>query len=225
MKKLKITAVDRTDDSLEGCLDCLLQALTQNSKLVFLDGGEWCPGGSDSRVCLQCRRPGFDSWVGKIPWRWKWQPTPVLLPGRFHGCRSLAGYSTWGHKELDTTEQHHFALLYTLVSFLMFIQMPNQKKKKIKSAIVQKFIYSLANNLDSHCLSSFESCVWILMLFHLFHPPTYLLTPRILKAKLIGRRKEELIGSDDINTSPRERQFLTDVPQELFFFLTPTFVL
>ena len=63
------------------------------------------------------------------------------------------------------------------------------------------------------------------MLFHLFHPPTYLPTPRILKAKLIGRRKEELIGSDDINTSPRERQFLRDVPQELFFFLTPTFVL
>ena len=34
----------------------------------------------------------------------KWQPTPVLLPGEFHGQRSLAGYSPWGHKELDTTE-------------------------------------------------------------------------------------------------------------------------
>ena len=55
--------------------------------------------------CLQCGRPGFDPWVGKIPWRRSWQPTPVLLPGESHGQRSLGGYSPWGHKELDTTEQ------------------------------------------------------------------------------------------------------------------------
>jgi len=48
--------------------------------------------------------PVFDPWVGKMPWRRKWQPTPVLLPEEFHGQRSLAGYSLWGHKELDTTE-------------------------------------------------------------------------------------------------------------------------
>ena len=42
-------------------------------------------------------------WVGKIPWR-KQQPTPVLLPGKSHGQRSLVGYSSWGHKELDMTE-------------------------------------------------------------------------------------------------------------------------
>ena len=39
----------------------------------------WLQAGSDGRVCLQCGRPGVDSWVGKIPWRRKWQPTPVLL--------------------------------------------------------------------------------------------------------------------------------------------------
>ena len=39
------------------------------------------------------------------PWRRVWQPTPVFLPGEPHGQRSLAGYSTWGRKELDTTEQ------------------------------------------------------------------------------------------------------------------------
>ena len=43
-------------------------------------------------------------WVGKIPWRRKWQPTPVCLPGESHGWRTLMGYSPWGHKELDTTE-------------------------------------------------------------------------------------------------------------------------
>jgi len=45
------------------------------------------------------------SWVGKIPWRRKWQPTQVSLPGKAHGQRSLAGYSPWDHKESDTTEK------------------------------------------------------------------------------------------------------------------------
>ena len=44
-------------------------------------------------------RPGFDPWVGKIPWRRKWQPTPVFLPGKSHGWRILIGYSPWGLKE------------------------------------------------------------------------------------------------------------------------------
>ena len=54
---------------------------------------------------LQDRRPRFDLWVGKIPWRRKWQPTLVFLPGEFHGQRRLASYSPWGHKESDMTEQ------------------------------------------------------------------------------------------------------------------------
>ena len=59
-------------------------------------------------VCLQCGRPGFRPWVGKITWRRKWQTTPELLPGKSHGQRSLVGYSPWGRKESDTTEQLHF---------------------------------------------------------------------------------------------------------------------
>ena len=50
----------------------------------------------------------FDPWIGKIPWRRKWQPTPVLLPGKFQGQRSLIGYSPWDCKESDMTEQLHF---------------------------------------------------------------------------------------------------------------------
>jgi len=57
------------------------------------------------KICLQCRRAEFDPWVGKIPWRRKWQPTPVSLPGKSHGQRSLVCYSPWGCKELGTTEQ------------------------------------------------------------------------------------------------------------------------
>ena len=48
------------------------------------------------------------SWIGKIPWRRKWQPTPVFLPGKSHGLRSLVGYSPRGRKESDTTERLHF---------------------------------------------------------------------------------------------------------------------
>ena len=57
------------------------------------------------KICLQCGRPRLDPWVGKIPWRRKWLPIPVFLPGASHGQRSLAGYSPWDCKESDTTEQ------------------------------------------------------------------------------------------------------------------------
>ena len=50
------------------------------------------------------QRHRLHPWVGKIPWRRKWQPTSVFLPGESHGQRSLAGYSWWGCKESDTTE-------------------------------------------------------------------------------------------------------------------------
>ena len=48
---------------------------------------------------------GFYPWVGKIPWRREWLPTPVFLPEKFHGQRSLAGHRPWGYKEMDTTKQ------------------------------------------------------------------------------------------------------------------------
>ena len=48
--------------------------------------------------------PEFDPWVRKIPWRRKWQPTPVFLPGESYGQRSLGGYRPWNCKESDTTE-------------------------------------------------------------------------------------------------------------------------
>ena len=59
------------------------------------------------------RRHRFDPWVRKIPWRRRWQPAPVFLPGGSHGQRSLVGYSPGGHKELDRTE--HARMWYSLV--------------------------------------------------------------------------------------------------------------
>ena len=48
----------------------------------------------------QCKRHRFDPWVGKIPWRRKWQPTPLFLSGKSHEQRSLVGYCPWGHKRV-----------------------------------------------------------------------------------------------------------------------------
>ena len=58
----------------------------------------------------QCRRHKmrrFNPWVGKIPWRRAWQPTPVFFPGESHGQRGLVGYSPPGRRESDTTERLH----------------------------------------------------------------------------------------------------------------------
>ena len=57
------------------------------------------------RICLQHGRPGFDPWVGTIPWRKEWQPTPVFWPGEFHGQRRRVSYSVWGCKASNATEQ------------------------------------------------------------------------------------------------------------------------
>ena len=73
-------------------LDSTPQACKKRSGLP------WWLSGKES--ACQCRRCGFDPWVRRIPWGRKWQPTPVLLPGKSCVQRSL-----WSHKELDTTEQ------------------------------------------------------------------------------------------------------------------------
>ena len=76
------------------------------------------PGGSvvkkKKKICLQCRRhwrDGFNPWMEKIPWKRRWQPTPVFLPGKSHGQKSLAEYSPWGHKESDRTDHACYATL------------------------------------------------------------------------------------------------------------------
>ena len=70
------------------------------------DGGAWWAaiyGVAQSRTRLKrlssSRSSRFDPWVGKIPWRREWQPTPGFLPGEFHGQRNLSGYGLRGHKE------------------------------------------------------------------------------------------------------------------------------
>ena len=65
----------------------------------------WLSGKEPS---CQFGRCGFNPWVGKIPWRRKWQPTLAFLPWKSHGQRSLVGYSPWGRKRVGqdlATEQ------------------------------------------------------------------------------------------------------------------------
>ena len=70
--------------------------------ILYVGLPRWLSG---KESACQHKRRGSHPWVGMIPWRRKWQPTPAFQPGKSHGQRSLAGYSPWGHKELDTNEQ------------------------------------------------------------------------------------------------------------------------
>ena len=94
--------LDRDEATLKLPCDAVFQGTDCYSNLWAFPGGA-----SDKEPAYQCRgckRPEFDPWVGKIPWRRSWQPTPVFLPGESHGQRSLVGYSPWGPRESVTTE-------------------------------------------------------------------------------------------------------------------------
>ena len=81
--------------------------LTLCLPVLGVRGLPWSRSGKES--ACQYRRPWFDPWVGKIPWRRAWQPTALFLSGESHGQRSLVDYSPWGRKESDMTE-HTLAL-------------------------------------------------------------------------------------------------------------------
>ena len=122
---------DKEIKSQTGWINCLkLQKACGNNEDLYSDQSEYKNLNSISKkkkklglpwwlrgysIYLQCGGPGIDPWVGKIPWRRKWQPTPVFLPGESHGWKSLVGYSPWGRKESDTTEQIH-----SLISKIVF---------------------------------------------------------------------------------------------------------
>ena len=81
-----------------------------------------------SRICLQCRIPRFNPWVGKIPWRREWVPTLVFLHEKFHGQRRLVGYRPWGHKELDMTESLSLSFWYPNMKLNPWTEILQQSK-------------------------------------------------------------------------------------------------
>ena len=64
----------------------------------------WHRGKEFTCQCRRCKRYSFDFWVRKIPWSRKWQPTPIFLPGKSYGKRSLMGYNPKSCEESDMTE-------------------------------------------------------------------------------------------------------------------------
>ena len=83
------------------------------SNLAAVAAASGMSGKESSCQCRRHKRREFDLWVGKISQRRKWQPTPVFLPGKFHGQRCLMGYSLWGRKELNTIE-HAYTYIFSL---------------------------------------------------------------------------------------------------------------
>ena len=88
----------------------------QSEKTQRRDPHQGFPGGSEGKVSA-CNAGDLSSipGSGRSPWRRKWQPTPVLLPGKSHGWRTLVGCSPWGREESDTTEQLHFDFLLSCI--------------------------------------------------------------------------------------------------------------
>ena len=83
----------------------LNMSLVETINRTFNSTKPWhFPGGVSGKesACQfrRCKRPGFDPWVEKIPCSRKCQAIPVFFPGKFHGQRSLAGYSPWGHERV-----------------------------------------------------------------------------------------------------------------------------
>ena len=76
---------------------------------------------SGKESASQSRRHRLDPWVRKIPWSRKWQPTPVFLPGKFHGQRSLVDYRLWDYKESGMTDRLSTAWFRTFEYFLQMI--------------------------------------------------------------------------------------------------------
>jgi len=79
---------------LAGYIPWHCKQLNVTEQLTYIRSRLGFPGGTRGKEsackCRRCKRGGFDPWVGKIPWRRKWQPTPVFLSGKSHGQRSLA---------------------------------------------------------------------------------------------------------------------------------------
>ena len=95
----------------------------------------WLSGKESACQCRRCKRCRFSPWLGKIPWRRKWQPTPLPLPGKSQGQRSLVGYSPWGCKRVrhdlatrTTTKQQ---TSYVKVNLPVILKKKGRKKKKI----------------------------------------------------------------------------------------------
>ena len=97
---------------------CMAESLRYSPETITKVLIGWGSGKESTYYCRR-RRCRLNPWVRKIPWRRKWQPTPVFLPGETHGQRSLMGYSPWGRKRVGpdlVTTQHLLTNSVVIVS-------------------------------------------------------------------------------------------------------------
>ena len=131
---------------------------TEQPQPYILNRPPWWLNGKEP-TC-KCRRCGFDPWFRKIPWRSKWKPTTVFLPGKSHGKRSLAGYNPWGHKRVG----HKSATKHTHTSYI----------------ILQELLVSVDwENVDVQNLCLFLGLYNLLSHFFILKPqlkPVYIMT-------------------------------------------------
>ena len=102
----------------EGAQSCLTLSDPVDCSLP----GSTVHGLSSKESACQCRRHRFNPWVRKIPWRRKWQPTPVFLPGKSHEQRNLAGpWGPWGCKRVgyDLATKQQQQRLYSYLKMLL----------------------------------------------------------------------------------------------------------
>ena len=93
---------------------------------------------SGKEPACQCRKHRFNPWVRKVPCRWKWQPTPLFLPVKTHGQRSLWSYNPWDHKRIGhnlLTKQQQQKIL--LVTQLMIDKYPSTMGKSYQSILME----------------------------------------------------------------------------------------
>ena len=87
-------------------------------ELTAADKARWYSGKESACQCSRWSIRGFNPWAGKILWRRERQPTPIFLPGKFHGQKSLAGYSLWGRKVSHDWAIEHMHSIYWVHTLL-----------------------------------------------------------------------------------------------------------
>ena len=127
---------------------------------------QWLNGKEPACQSMRCRRCGFDTWVRKIPWRRKWHPTPVFLQGKAHGQGSLEGYSPWGRKELDMTENSTAWFLEDYPSSSHRLRNLRRKQQRWPQALTLR-----VGNLQNKIWTSWDSLNTLA--FHMSSRPFY----------------------------------------------------
>ena len=118
----------------------MMPFLPQTPQLIQQLPG-WHSGRESTCRCRRGRRCGFDFWVETIPCSRKGQPAAVFLPGKFHGQRSLADYSSWDPKESNMTERTHHPNLNPSMPFFSFCrnwQLILKYKRVVKTTLIKR---------------------------------------------------------------------------------------